>query len=64
MRSALPLTGLYAQNFLPSSTLMPICRFFASPVRGSAAPSAIHWRKSAITASGSLPFGGIFVSWS
>ena len=55
--------GLNAQKLRPASMLMPIC-FFGPPVapRGSGAPMFTHFSKSAITASGSLPFGGICTS--
>src|SRR3954454_22158609 len=52
--------GRNDQNFLPSST--SITRLaVAVPSRGSGAPASIHLTKSAMTASDSLPDGGIFV---
>src|SRR4051794_19669974 len=55
-------TGLYAQKSRPASSVRPTCFFDTAPVRGSGAPIFTHCSKSATTASGSLPFGGIFRS--
>ena len=57
-------TGWKDHHFFPSAMLIPrrgagVALVAGASLRGSGAPIAIHWRKSAMTASGSFPVGGI-----
>jgi hypothetical protein len=62
-------TGWNAHHLRPSSSDIPwycgaAAAMAGAVARGSAAPRAIHCSKSASTASGSLPLGGICASGS
>src|SRR5689334_1285378 len=53
------LTGWNDQNWRPFSTSIVFFVTVTEPSRGSGAPDAIHFSKSAITAALSFCFGGI-----